>query len=350
MNMLTRAMTWMLAAALVCLALAGIGATAWRAASAAPAADRNPGHLRMALVSIKCVYSDGPNAAANKAAIEANLRRHTYFIDRAVAQGAEFVGFPELSINGYRFSDRMTWLALDGPEVKALARKAAEKGIYISAGIAEQDADGKRWNTQFVVGPAGTVVGWHHKIWLTKEKGLVEAGSDHNVFEVKGAKMGILICADGTDQKNLQALAAAGARIIYAPHANTTGGTIAGWYRFRAAWGGPDGWVAQLKVHAALHNMAGLYNPELDPPPGPDANSGWASGAWFIGPDGRTLAQMPPSAQKGDSKECLLVYNIPIQPQAAAATGHLPTHSLVDFKPPPCTLLVYARGDLTWRP
>jgi len=326
MNMLTRAMTSMLAAALVCLALAGIGATAWSAASAAPAADRNPGHLRMALASMKCVYSDGPDAAANRANIEANLRRHMYFIDRAAAQGAEFVGFPELSINGYRFSERMTWLALDGPEVKALARKAAEKGIYISAGIAEQDADGKRWNTQFVVGPAspgrspatpgqspaGAVVGWHHKIWLTKEKAFVEAGTDHNVFEVKGAKMGILICADGTDQKNLQALAAAGARIIYAPHANTTGGTIAGWYKFRAAWGGPDGWVAQLKVHAALHNMAGLYNPEFHPPPGPDANSGWASGAWFIGPDGRTLAQMPPSAQKGDSKECLLIHDIPI--------------------------------------
>jgi len=43
-----------------------------------------------------------------------------------------------------------------------------------------------------------------------------------------------------------------------------------------------------------------------------DANSGWAGGAWFIGPDGQTLAQMPPSTQKSDSRECVLIYNIPI--------------------------------------
>ena len=194
------------------------GASAWADAPApsgpSPAAtpvDRNPGHLKIALVNMKCVYSDGADAAGNKANIDANLKRHAYFIDLASAQGAEFVGFPELSVNGYRVSKNLTWLSLAGPEVKTLARKAAEKGVYVSAGVAEQDPDGKRWNTQFVVDPRGQVVGWHHKIWLTKEKGLCEAGTDHNVFEVKGIKMGIATCADGTDQKNLQALAANGA-------------------------------------------------------------------------------------------------------------------------------------------
>ena len=52
--------------------------------------------------------------------------------------------------------------------------------------------------------------------------------------------MGITICADGTDRKNLQALVDNGAQLIYGPHANTTGGTTAGWYKFRAAWGGPE--------------------------------------------------------------------------------------------------------------
>jgi hypothetical protein len=59
--------------------------------------------------------------------------------------------------------------------------------------------------------------------------------------------MGIPTCADGTDQKNLQALVDNGAQIVYGPHANTTGGTTAGWYKFRAAWGGPNGWIAQLR-------------------------------------------------------------------------------------------------------
>jgi hypothetical protein len=67
-----------------------------------------------------------------------------------------------------------------------------------------------------------------------------------------------------------------------------------------------------LKVHAALHNHAGLYNPAFDPPTARDSNTGWASGAWFIGPDGKTLAQMPSSAQKADSKEFVLIYNLPV--------------------------------------
>jgi predicted amidohydrolase len=302
------------AAAALCLAVAGLAGaqTTSKAKPAAKLTDRNPGHLRMALVNVKCVYSDTDEAARNKANIEANLKRHAVFIDHAAAQGAEFVGFPELSINGYRFSNHTTWLSLTGPEVQTVARKAMEKGVYVSAGIAEQDSRGKRWNTQFVVDPKGEIVGWHHKIWLTKEKGFTEAGTDHNVFEVKGIQMGISTCADGTDQKNLQALVDNGAQLIYGPHANTTGGTTAGWYKFRAAWGGPSGWIAQRKVYAALHNQAGLYDSEFHPPVAEDSSAGWASGAWFIGPDGATLAQMPPSTQKSESKEFVLLYNIPI--------------------------------------
>jgi predicted amidohydrolase len=302
------------------------------AAPAEPPANRNPDRLTMALVSMKSLYTDGPDATANRSNLEANLNRHLDFVDRAAAAGAEFVGFPEMSISGYHFSANTTWLRLDGPEVKALARKAAGKKVTIGAGIAEQDAAGKRWNTQFVVGPDGALAGWHHKIWLTKEKGVVEPGADHSIFEVKGVKMGIVTCADGSDFANLQALVDAGARILYGPHCNTTGGTTAGWYRFRAKWGGPwdggmapaktnndgpeapmpsGGWIARLKVHASLVNQAGLYGSDLDPPPA-DANSGWAGGAWFVGPDGRTLAQAPASAQKSDSRECVLTCEIPV--------------------------------------
>ena len=274
--------------------------------------DKNPGHLKMALVNLKCVTSAGSDPEANKANIQANLKRHLYFIDRCAAEGAEFIGFPELSINGYNFTQTTTWLSLTGPEVQVLQKAAVDKGVYIAAGLSEQDPEGRKWNTHIIIDPKGKLVGRYHKIWLTKEKGFVEVGAEHPVFEVKGVKVGIATCADGTDRKNLEALVQNGAKIIYGPHANTTGGTVAGWYKFRAAWGGPEGWIAQLKVHAALHNHAGLYGPDFQPPTGNDGNSGWASGAWFIGPDGQTLAQMPPSTQKGDSKEFVLMQSIPI--------------------------------------
>jgi len=123
-----------------------------------------------------------------------------------------------------------------------------------------------------------------------------------------------------------------GAVIIYGPHANATGGNLAGWYTFRAKWGGfwnPEitkvkrveevvdlpagGWTDGLNVYAALHNHAGFYNAEWNPPAGPDKNEGWASGAWFIGPDGQTLGQMPTSMDKKDSQEFILIENIPLK-------------------------------------
>lgn len=311
-----------------------IAGLSWADPPAGQRADSNPGHLKMALVNIKSRLTTGGDAARNAANLKANLERHLYFIDKAVSQGAEFVGFPELSLNGYHLDRQMPWLKRDGPEVKALAAKATEHRVYVSAGMAEVDPAGRKWNTHFVIGPDGEIIGWHHKIWLTAERGHAESGTDHNVFEVKGARMGIATCADGSDYQNLKALADNGAKIIYGPHANTTGSTIAGWYNFRAKWGGKwdgttvktetsnggpkadapaGGWIDQLDVYAALHNHAAHYNTAFDPPSGPDdAPARWASGAWFIGPDGQTLAQMPTSRDRLDSKEHVLIHNVPL--------------------------------------
>ena len=303
------------------------------ALAAGQAAEPDPRALRMALVCLRSRPSDLPDAAKARDVLRANLERHRAFIERAAAQGAEFVGFPELSMNGYRFSKDVQWLALDGPEVAALAEAARAKKVYVSAGLAERDAEGKTWNTQIVLGPDGKLLGRQRKVWLTAEKGHVEAGADRSIIEVKGLKMGISICADGSDYGNLKRLVDAGAQLIYGPHCNSTGSTTAGWYRFRARWGGPwdgmstvelptsndgpkasmpaGGWIASLKVHAALHNHAGRYNPAFDPPAEPGPIDRWASGAWFIGPDGRTLAQMPASTNPADSAEYLLIHDIP---------------------------------------
>jgi predicted amidohydrolase len=290
------------------------GAAGAQAPPAAPVAAAAPqrGQLRMALVNMRCFTSDSYDPECNRWNIRANLKRHLYFIDEAAARGAEFVGFPELSLNGYHFSSGTTWLSLDGPEVRALQAKAKERGLYVGAGLAEQDADGHRWNTHFVVDPQGRIVGRHHKIYLTDEEGYTRAGTDHAVFEVKGAKMGIAICADGTDFANLQALAKNGARIIYGPHATHNDGTTAGWYRFRAPWAGADGWIARLQVTAALHNHAGMYHAQFQPPAPMFANAGWCSGAWFIGPHGQTLARMPSSTKSSDSHEYVLMHDVPL--------------------------------------
>src|SRR5262249_20353683 len=137
----------------------------------------NPNFLLMGLVNTKSFTSDSSSAASNKTNIQANIKRHMDFIDRLLPEGVEFFGFPEMSINGYHFSNFTTWLKLDGPEVKAFKDKAKDKGIYISVGLAEVDAADKKWNTHIVIDPKGEIIGKHHKIWLTAEKGFTEAGT-----------------------------------------------------------------------------------------------------------------------------------------------------------------------------
>ncbi|MFO0969096.1 MAG: nitrilase-related carbon-nitrogen hydrolase [Gemmataceae bacterium] len=294
--------------ALLALLFAGLLAPQIRAQPAA-ATELKSAHLEMALVNLKSLYSDSPDAEQNRTHIDANLKRHAYFIDKLATEGVEFIGFPELSVNGYHFSKNTTWLKLDGPEVAALKKMAREKGVYISVGLALEDSQGNRWNMQIVIDPMGRIIGVHRKILMAAEKGYVKLGSFHNVFDVKGLKMGILICADGFDYRNLKKLADNGARLIHYPNASDAGGSPKGFYDSRAKW---PGWVADLKLYAAAHNVAALYNPDFDPPPGKDIHQGWSGGAWFIGPDGRTLAQQPPSKDRADCKECVLRYAVPI--------------------------------------
>ncbi|MBL8793329.1 MAG: carbon-nitrogen hydrolase family protein [Planctomycetia bacterium] len=299
---------WLHSVALVWSLLA-LGFT--QAQTAVPDRASHRAHLRMGLVNPRCFCSATSDEEYNRSSINANLQRHCYFIDRLAGQGVEFVGFPEMSVTGYQFSPWMTWLRLDGPEVRKLRDKARERGVYVAAGFAEQEADGKRWNTHIVIDPQGEIIARHHKIELTDEEGYTGSGTELKVFTVKGVKMGIAICADGSKRRNLQTLAARGARIIYAPHATRNNGTTAGWYRFRSDWSGPDGWIAQLGVYAALHNHAGQYHPDFKPP-WKVASAGWCSGAWFIGPKGETLARMPRSTSKADSLEHVLIHDIPL--------------------------------------
>lgn len=274
--------------------------------------DKNPGRLKLAIVNPRTFTSDSWDAKVNKANIQANLDRHLAFVDQLAPQGVEFIGFPELSVNGYHFSSGMTWLSLDGPEVKQLRAKARERGVYISAGIAEQDAAGQRWNTHFVIDPQGFIIGKHNKIELTDEEGYTRSGSTYQVFKVKGVPMGLAICADGSEFRHLQMLVRNGARVIHAPHATRNDGTTSGWYNFRSDWAGADGWIARLKVHAFLHNHAGQYHADFKPPVANWPAGPWCSGSWIIDPDGKTVARMPWSNRRSDSKEHVLIHDVPI--------------------------------------
>jgi hypothetical protein len=289
------------------------------------------GTLKVALVSMKSLYTDGADAAANASNLKTNFERHIYFIDKAAAKGANFVGFPEASLTGYHFSENTTWLSRTSDEILALAKKAKDKKIWVGFGYADKDQKGVKTNKQVVYGPDGRVAGWHNKIWLGNEKGIVEAGTDHNVFDVNGIRMGISMTSDGNDYQHLKLYAEYGTQLLYAPHANISGGTTEGWYKSREEWAGAwdgktkqrktvtgvvneevptGGWISGLRIRAAMVNASGLYGLEFDPPVKNDENTGYASGIWIIGMDGKTVKQQASSGLERDSREAMIIQEI----------------------------------------
>jgi len=267
--------------------------------------------LRMALVSSKSEVGD----------LAENLTNHFIWIDKAVAQGAEFVGFPECSLTGYRFGPGYG-IPLDAPEIQSIISKAMEKGIYISVGVAETSSN-TWYNTHVLAGPNG-LVGIMHKVSLIDnsagEATYCTAGTEYPHFNLKGMPLGIAICADASYFEPIEQLANNGAQAIFVPHATYLQSTPQSWINWRLL--GEYNWpiyARDLNVYLLGCNNAGLY----DPPQAGEQNRNFASGALVVGPDGSALAQ----SSITNNIETMLLFDLPV-PEPLIITSQ-PTNQTV---------------------
>jgi N-carbamoylputrescine amidase len=152
--------------------------------------------------------------ASNLSAIESAVRE-------AVQRGAELVVLPELCITGYVFRDRAEAVSLaepvSGPSVTALSRLAAQLGVHLVAGIAEQDAT-ELYNTAVLIGPAG-MLGRYRKLHLWDNENTIFRPGNLGlpVFETSLGRLGLLICYDLWFPEATRALALQGADMICVP-------------------------------------------------------------------------------------------------------------------------------------
>jgi predicted amidohydrolase len=105
---------------------------------------------------------------------EDTLQRLIVLLEKAAAQGAQLVVFPELALT--TFFPR--WLMerpdadiyfeseMPNPGVQPLFDRARELGVGFYLGYAELTPDGHHFNTSIVVGPDGTVLGKYRKTHL----------------------------------------------------------------------------------------------------------------------------------------------------------------------------------------
>jgi predicted amidohydrolase len=140
--------------------------------------------------------------------------------ERAAADKAELVLFPELVVHGHCTPN--TWELAepvpDGPSVRRLEQFARHYRLFLSVGLSEKERD-IVFNTQVLVGPDG-YIGKQRKLHLSRDEvQFYKGGRDINVFDIGRCKVGTVICYDNQFPEIARVLALRGADVILMPHA-----------------------------------------------------------------------------------------------------------------------------------
>lgn len=161
---------------------------------------------------------------------EATLTRACELIDAAVHGGAELVVLPEFFNTPYfpqHPEVRKYWdLAEpdDGPSLTTVRERAAHHGISIIAPIYEEASRGFHYDTAFVVGVSGEIVGRYRKTHAPAIEGGYEKlyytpGSEFPVFGIGEWQVGVIICYDWRFPEAARSVAVQGADLIVVPFA-----------------------------------------------------------------------------------------------------------------------------------
>lgn len=146
-----------------------------------------------------------------------NVARHLPFIERAAAEGADLVQFPELSLTGYELK-QAAGLALTGdePVLAPLRARARQLGIVVLVGAPLAVAGGKPQLGSLVLLPDGGLLNYakqylHGDEWLH-----FQPGDADRLLTIGDQRLAMAICADTNHPAHAASAAAAGATLYSA--------------------------------------------------------------------------------------------------------------------------------------
>jgi len=135
-------------------------------------------------------------------------------------ESADLIVLPELFSTGYAFSSKKELYGLseevpDGPTTSYLISLSKKIDACIVAGIAEKSGS-KVYNSAVVVDK--DYVGLYRKVHLFgREKEFFEPGDEFKVFDIRGIKLGVMVCFDWFFPESARTLALLGADVIAHP-------------------------------------------------------------------------------------------------------------------------------------
>ena len=166
------------------------------------------------------------------------------YIERAAAEGVQFVVFPEYHLGR---------ISVPGPQTRQISKAAAENRMYVLVGCWEVFEDESFSSTALLFGREGDIVGKYYKThaavdtydeqpayskppsgkdkqWFIENdpEWIMKRGNDLPVFDLDFGRIGILICYDGYFPETYRILSLKGAEIIV--WINGRGGSIQDYY------------------------------------------------------------------------------------------------------------------------
>jgi 5-aminopentanamidase len=150
---------------------------------------------------------------------EANLAATEKALSDAERQGAEILAMPEAFLHGFFSKERFKQeyaVDLQGDEFRRIRERFTKYNCMLLLGLFERRAD-RVFNTVVVL-ERGKLLGTYSKTYayLNYET----RGDQFPIFERRGIKFGINICADTSYIEPARILAMKGAQIIFTPHFN----------------------------------------------------------------------------------------------------------------------------------
>ena len=166
--------------------------------------------MKVAMAQILVVGGDG----------EANIDRAVARIAEAAENGCDVVLLPECLDLGWTHPSALSQAeSIPGPRSDRICQAAAEHGVFVVAGLTEQDNIGI-YNTAILVDSSGRLLLTHRKInILDIAANLYSPGKSLRVADTPWGPVGLLICADNFPDKSAlgEALYHMGAQIILSP-------------------------------------------------------------------------------------------------------------------------------------
>lgn len=151
--------------------------------------------------------------------IETNLSK---VLSRLQQVEADLIVLPELPFSGYLFEDRNELASLaeepkDSAIVNRLLELCRKKDLYLVTGFAEK-VNGKLYNSALLLGPEGLIHVYRKLHLFNIETEYFDPGDTPLVtHEIRGARIGIMVCYDWAFPEVARSLALQGADIICHP-------------------------------------------------------------------------------------------------------------------------------------